>query len=523
MRRPRLRSALLVAAVLTAGVPTVVLADAPALHCGVKQSGSWETIHVDAFKPVQALSSPDSVSAWTVDENRPQDLAVTNGVRVQSSVDHGCDWSDSLVLSATPSSSQGFAGAGAKIVSLALLGSTHVAAVQEGTGAASRPHVMVGTGDSWVTADSGLPAQGSPKLLRTGNDGRTLYLTISPTGGESSGGTSGLPGGLTTGGGDVTSQTGLLYGSTDRGHTWSLRTTANDLPSGGTGFTALDVDSSDSSRLYGIVGGRLAVSSDGGATFRTSTETDFTSLTAMGPQMVVAFRSAGFALYSPSGGGSFNPYRAPTGVTSVGFREGDQTLMIERSGVLQRFSIFTNQVLPAPAGAEPRTGSLTGDRGDQASFHALAGHSLLRYVDPVGKGVVIPPIAAGDTSVPPPNPGKVIPAAQSVTLPVGTSGSVPFRLDLPKNDTPLDLFFLVDDSGSMKDYIQSLKANINHIVASLTRQHVNLKVGVGTLGTGPRTDERPYPDAYVDPAHPKEPYNRPVIYRRLRRIGDTGP
>ncbi|MDX6268774.1 MAG: Integrin beta chain domain [Frankiales bacterium] len=527
MRRPRLRSALLVAAVLSAGLPTIALAGvhdtAPALHCGVAQHGSWETIHIDSFKPVQALSSPDSVSAWTVDAGRPQDLAVSNGVRIQTTADHGCSWSDALALQVTPGNGQSFAGAGAKIVSLALLGSTRVAAVQEGTGAASRPHVLVSSGGSWVTADSGLPAQGAPKLLRAANDGRTLYLTISPTGsGGGSGSTSGLPG-IPVGGGDVNSQTGLLYASTDRGHTWTLRTTANDLPSGGTGFSALDVDASDSNRLYGIVSGHLAVSRDGGGSFTTTPESDFTALTAMEPLTLVAFRASGHVLYSANGGASFSPYAAPGGVTSVGYRPGDSTVMIERSGLLQQLTIFTGMLVNAPAGTQPRSGSLIGDRGNEASYHALAGHSLLRYVDPVGKGVVIPPIAAGDTSVPPPNPGKVIPASQNVTLPVGSSGSVPFTLDLPKNDTPLDLFFLVDDSGSMTDYIESLKTNINDIVASLTRQHVNLKVGVGTLGTGPRKDGKPYPPTYVDPANPSQPYNRPVIYRRLRPVGDTGP
>ena len=524
MRRPRLRSALLVAAVLTAGVPTVVLADAPALHCrGIKQSGSWETIRVAPFKPVASVASSDSVSAWTVDESRPQDLLATNGVRVLATTDHGCDWADSLALSFGPGGGQTFAGANAKIVSLALLGTTHVAAVQEGTGAASRPHIMVGTGSSWTTADSGLPAQGAPKLLRAANDGRTLYLTISPTGSGGEGGSTGLPGGLPVGGsGGVSSQTGLLYASTDRGHTWTLRTTANDLPAGGTGFSALDIDASDSNRLYGIVGGVLAVSRDGGGSFQTTAENGFTALTAMSPLTVVAFRSSGLAYYSANGGANFTSYKAPAGVTSAGFRQGDQTLMIERSGLLQRLSLFSQQTFNTPAGAEPRTGSLTGDRGAQASFHALAGHSLLRYVDPLGKDVVIPPIAAGDTSVPPPVPGTVVPAAQSVTLPVGTAGTAPFTLDLPKNPTPLDLFFLVDSSGSMVDYIDNLKANINRIVAALRAQHIDLAVGVGTLGSGPREGEQGYPATYVYPTDPTRRYNRPVIYRLLRPVGKPG-
>ncbi|MCU1622569.1 MAG: exo-alpha-sialidase [Frankiales bacterium] len=524
MRRPRLRSALLVAAVLSAGIPTIALAQAPALHCGAKLHGSWETIHIDSFKPVQSMSSPDSVSAWTVDETRPQDLAATNGVRVQTTSDHGCDWADSLVLKLGPGSGQSFAGAQAKIVSLALLGSTHVAAVQEGTGAASRPHIMVGTGGSWTTADSGLPAQGAPKLLRAANDGRTLYLTISPTGssGGSSGGTTGLPGLPTTGGG-VGNPAGLLYASTDRGHTWSLRTTANELPSGAAGFTALDVDSSDSNRLYGILNGRLEVSANGGSTFTAPLgNTDLTALTAMGPLTVAAFSASGRMYYSGNAGGSFTNFAAPGGVTSVGYRDGDNTLMIERNGLLQRLTPFTHSVVDTPAGSQPRPGSLTGDRGSQSSFHALSGHSLLRYVDPVPPGTTIPPIAVGDTSVPPPVPGTVVPAAQSVTLQVGSTATVPFRLDLPKNPTPLDLYFLVDASGSMSDYIQSLKANINRIVGSLTFQHVDLKVGVATLGSGEHPDERPYPETYVYPTQPKRPYHKPVIYRRIRAVGQTG-
>ncbi|MCU1602305.1 MAG: exo-alpha-sialidase, partial [Frankiales bacterium] len=525
MRRPRLRSALLAGAVLSMGVPALALAEAPALHCrGVKQTGLWESIHIDSFKPVQSLSSSDTVTGYTVDEGKPQDLAVTNGVRVQSSTDHGCDWTDSLALQATPSASQSFAGLQAKVVSLALLGSTHVAAVQEGSGAASRPHIMVGTGSDWVTADSGLPVQGAPKLLRAANDGRTLYLTVSPTNtGGDGGATTGLPGLPVTGGGGGGTPTGLLYASTDRGHSWTLRTTASDLPSGGEGFSALDVDGSDSNRLYGIVNGQLAVSGNGGSTFTRPVGGGFSAVTAMGPLTVGAFTSGGSFLYSSNGGTTFTRYVGPAGVTSAGYRSGgDSSLMLERSGQILRFTPFTTSLVSAPAATEPRTGSMLGDRSDQASFHALSGHSILRYVDVTSSSTTIPPIATGDTSVPPPRPGVVVPAVRAVTLPVGQTATVPFTLDLPKNPTPLDLFFLVDASGSMTDYIKNLKANINRIVSSLTAQKVDLKVGVGTLGSGERKGDQPYPATYVYPTDPKRTYNRPKIYHRIRAVGAIG-
>ena len=533
MRRPRLRSALLVAALLTAGVPTVALATAPALHCrGLTTSGSWQRIPIDSFQPVNGISSPDTVTGYALDESTPQDVLATNGVRVLRSTDHGCDWSNDLELSPTPTGTQSFAGAAARIVSMALLGRTRVAAVQEGNGAASRPHVLVSDGSGWSTADSGLPAQGAPTLLRAANDGRTLYLSLSPVGGiGGDGGSTGLPGIPVTGGGTVGSETGLLYASTDRGRTWQLRTTPSDLGGTGAGFSALDVDAQDSNRLYGIVNGRLAVSSDGGATFAAPLgSTQVSALTAMGPLSVAVFGPSGRLFYSTNGGGSFGSFPTVPGVTSAGYRQGDQDLMVERSGVLTRVSLFSGRGQDVPAGATPRRGSVTGDRSEQSSWHALAGHSLLRFVDPVPKGTAIPPIAVGDTSVPPPVPGTVVPPTQSITLPVGQSGTVPFTLDLPKNPTPLDLFFLVDASGSMSDYIKDIKTNIRRIVDSLQAQHVDLKVGVGTLGSGPReTGEVPYPYAYVyppntqNPTAPPKKYVRPQIYHLIRAVGDTGP
>ena len=532
MRRPRLRSALLVAAVLSAGVPTVALATAPALHCrGLTTSGSWQRIRVDAFPAVNGLSSPDTVTGYALDEKAPQNVVATNGVRILRSTDHGCDWSDDLALSPTPTGSQSFTGIGSAIVSMAVLGGTRVAAVREGSGAASRPHVLVASGGDWATADSGLPSQGAPTLLRAANDGRTLYLSISPVGGTGggSGGSTGLPGVPVTGGGTVGGQTGLLYASTDRGRTWQLRTTPGDVGAAGAGFTALDVDVQDSNRLYGIVDGHLAVSSDGGSSFLSPLGgTSISALTAMGPLTLAAFSPSGRVYYSTNGGGGFASFPTVSGVTSVGYRQGDQDLLVERSGVLTRVSVFSNAARDVPAGVTPRTGSVTGDRSEQASWHALAGHSLLRFVDPVPRGTVIPPIAVGDTSVPPPIPGVVVPASQAITLPVGQSGTVPFTLELPKNPTPLDLFFLVDASQSMSDYIKDIKANLRRIVAALEAQHVDLKVGVGTLGSGPRErGEVPYPQAYVyppstTPGAPPKKYVRPQIYHRIRAVGDTG-
>lgn len=526
-------------AVLATAVPFTASAYSPHLQCGVTQTGRWERIPVRGFQAVpglQAAQQVDTVKSYTVDENRPQDLAVTNGATVQLSHSNGCSWSTSFDLSPTPTTTQPFAGVSASIVSVALLSGRALAAVQEGTGSASRPHVLVshsGASGSWATSDSGLPAQGSPRLLRVAADSRTAYLTVSPTatGGSDGGSTGivpGLPGGPPVGG----TPTGFLYRTVDGGGSWTLQTGAGDLPSGGTGFSQLDVDASDSNRLYGIVSGRLLISRDGGGTFSTAPGSGYTAVTALGPLSVAAFTSGGQGVYSNNGGASFTGLRAPGGVTSAAYRTGDSGLIVESSGTLRRVEL-NGLITPVPAFAPARTGSLLGDRGNQSSFHALSGHSLLRYVDLLPPGVTIPPLAVGDLTVPPPNAGVVLPAVRNVRLPVGTSSLEDFTLDLPKNPTPLDLYFLVDVSSSMGDYIKDLKANINRIVDTLTAAKVDLKVGVGILGTGPAKGERPYPDAYVyppqpDPAHPSQSapgrtYVKPVLYKRLRPVGDTGP
>ncbi len=524
--RLRWRAALLAGAVLTTATPLVASALAPHLTCGVTQTGRWERIPVRTFKPVNGLSSSDAVTAYTVDRTRAENVVATNGTRIQLSRSNGCDWDDSFALSATPTGAQPFSGATSSIVQVASLGGRVLAAVREGTGAASRPHILLsedGSTGAWAASDSGLPAQGTPRLLRAASDGRTAYLTISPTAADP--GTTGgvLPGvPLPTPGG--VAPAGLLYRTTDGGASWTLQTTASDLPSGGTDFSQLAIDAGSSDRLYGIVAGRLVLSTDGGASFHAGPTGEFTAVTAMTPGSLAAFTSGGTGYFSNNAGGTFATFTAPSGVTSAAARSGSTYLVVESNGVLRTLEPG-GSALAIPAAAPATRGSLLGDRSAQSSFHALAGHALLRFVDPIPKGTVNPPLAAGDRSVPPPNPGVVLPGVRNISLPIGSTEREDFTLDLPKNPTPLDLFFLVDVSTGMEGAINDVKANITRIIGSLTAAKVNLKVGIGTVGTGPARAENDYPDAYVYPPVGLQPdprhYVKPVIYKRIRAVGAT--
>ncbi len=539
MARPRIRAALLVGALVATATPLLAQAVAPKLSCGITQTGRWERLPVDTFRPISGIagSTANRVTSYTVDEQRPQDLAVTNGFAVQRSTSNGCSWSTVYSLSATPTGAEPFVGAQSQIVSVALLSGRSMAAIQEGSGSASRPHVVVSDagGTTWTTRDNGLPSQGAPRLLRAASDGRTAYLTISPTatGGDDGGGTGGVIPPLPGGGNPVTgTPTGFLYRTTDGGGTWTLQTGATDLPGGGTGFSQLDIDPSDSNRLYGIVGGRLLTSRDGGGTFTAAPGSGYTAVTATGPLAIAAFNSGGGVL-SSNGGGTFTALPAPAGITSVAARTADSNLAIETNGSLKLLDP-TGKVTNVPAAVSARPGSLLGDRGNQSSFHALAGdRAVLRYVDTVPPGVTVRPAAVGDLTVPPPNPGFVSPRARNVQLQVGESGLADFALDLPKNPTPLDLFFLVDISTGMGSYVETLQAKIRDIVSRLEAAGVDLKVGVGTIGTGQARGENSYPPFYTYPPQPDlnnpgqtrpgRTYTKPVLYKRLRAVGQTGP
>ena len=526
--QPRLRTALLLGAVLVTGTPVVATALAPHLQCGVTQTGRWERLPVPAFKAISGIgaSTRDTLTAYSVDRTRPQNVVATNGYRVQLSRSHGCAWHDAYALSPAPTTNQPFAGAAASIVSVAALDGRTLVAVQEGSGAASRPHVMVSLdGTTFRASDNGLPAQGAPRLLRAAGDGRTSYLTISPT--ATDGG--GLPGVPLPGG--TTTPTGLLYRTVDGGASWTLQTGAGDLANGGAGFSQLDIDPQNTNRLYGIVGGQLVTSADGGATFRQGPAGQYTAVTAMGPSQVAAFTAGGLAYVSTDGGRRYSQFSAPRGVTSAAFRSESTYLVVESSGTLRMLEPG-GAAVPIPAAAPAKPGSLLGDRGTQSSIHALSGHSLLRYVDPIPKGTVIPPVAVGDLSVPPPSPGTVLPGVRNLSLPIGTGAVADFTLNLPKNPTPLDLFFLVDVSTGMDSVIDDVKKNLSRIVSSLKAANVNFKVGVGTVGTGPARGEDPYPDAYVYPpvvdrgdpskSHPDpRRYEKPSLYKRIRSVGAT--
>jgi hypothetical protein len=519
----RWRAALAGAAVITAVVPAVSFAVSPKLTCRTATTvGFWQKVAVDSFHAVPGVPTTDKLTGYAVDAIHPGTVVATNGTTLERSTHSGCDWTDVFSLGLQPSADVPLSGQTSKITSTAVINGRVLAAVREGTGAASRPHVVgsnSGQPGTFAAADSGLPPQGAPKLLRAASDGHTVYLVLTPVADDSSGpvDTGGLPSlppvdPPTTSGGKV----GLLYASTDGGHSWALRTSASDLPAGA-GLDQLAVDRGNPNLLYAISNGLLYLSNDGGATFaraRVNNE-DVTAVETMAPGQAAFFTRSGFAITITNSGKSISGGQSIIkGVTSAAYRAGDNRLAVEANGQLGLIDPRTGLSYFSPGPTAVR-GSLTGDMGQQATYHGLSGHALLRYADPPPPTQVDTPVNLDDLGVPPPPPGRITPGSRTVQLKVGTSGIYDYSLAMPKSPTPLDLFFLIDTSGSMSSYIENLKGNISKVVRAIQGAGINLNVGVGTLGTGPRPGEVVPP--YFNPKDPNDHGSQ--LYALFRRIG----
>ena len=521
MPRRRLRVALataLLAPLLLA--PVVAHALSTAVGCpDAGRDGPWQILPVEAFRGTEGVSTRDVVTGYAVDSSRPQRVLATNGNTVKTSGSYGCAWEDGLVLDAAPDEAVPVSGTTSTVVSVALLpGGAALAAIREGTGAASRPHVAVsrsGERGSWRFADAGLPVQGAPRLLEAAGDGRTAYLVMSAIadGGTSGGTLPGLPSAPPAG-----DAAGSLYATTNGGGSWELRTPAGELPADG--VTGLSVDPTDPSLLYLVSGERLLVSRDGGRTLRDAGLSGVRAVEAMEPREVAVAQDVGpetgLIQHSRDGGASFSPRASARGLDSLGYRRGDGMLVGEGNGRLLRIDA-RRDAPPEPVRIplQPTRGTALGDRGSSPSYTVLAEHAILRWVDLTAGRTPPPPPVVGDLAAPPPPPGRVEPAVQAVTMPVGETRLLDYRLVLSPSPTPVDVMFLVDTSPSMTPYIEELRENLRRIATTLAGAGVDVKIGLATAGPGPADGEPPYPE--VKPGDPS--YRKPALYRLLRPIG----
>ncbi|GAC1442247.1 MAG: hypothetical protein NVS3B26_08610 [Mycobacteriales bacterium] len=469
---------------------------------------------IPAFPGVQGVTTADEVSAYAQGVADPSRVLVTNGTTVTGSQSQGCSWSRVLTLTAAPSDATIPSGVSARIRVLALLASGRgLAAVQDGAGSTSRL-VVLGSDQPAVggygRSDSGLPPQGVPAAFGVSPRGSTVYLALHSVTSEAGGPVPALPGPLSASAPPAAA--GVLYASSDGGHSWVSRLSAGDPTSPLRDITALSVGADGA--VFAIAGGALRVSRDAGSSFSVAGPPSLgvaRSVTTSGDEVAVSGSGGTYASYDS--GRSWAAV-SPVAADHVALRPGDSKLAVVVAGQLELVDRSTGAVSAPQAVSRP--GLLGADASSGASFHAISGHALLRYVDPVaaGGGALPPPPVAGDAPPTPPLPGVLLPAAVHLRLPRGGSTTVSYSLRLPDNPTPLNVFYLVDVSSTLTDYQSTLNSSIRAATVALTRHRVAVRAGIATLGTGPSKGKPPYPDVSATPN-----YHKPTLYHLLRSLG----
>lgn len=469
------------------------------------RTGTWSTYAVPDF----ALGA-DAISEHAVDGDR---WLVTNGTVVLDSRDGGCTWEELLRLPETPTTQVPARRSTDRVKALAAAGGRVLAAVE--VGVADLPDVLVINEESptdqpatvVLTGTTSLVAGGSlnPPLGRPGDlvlapsDGRTAYVVAG----------------------------GRLHVSRDAGASWrpanppstALRSDGRqstiDLEPPRVGDIA--VDPHDAFELWVQWASGTYGTSDGGQTWQTGVERlreGAFPLVAVGssrgtPPRVTAVEhdvedlsgAVGKAVglrqgdggpletsraFTPGGAGTITG--APSSLASSGPRTDlvMTTLAVGATGS-EVYYLLGNELLRVDEFSLSPLSDVLRARGGAYAFRSdrlvhlwrpdRAG--LQRFTPPA-----LPPVTVGVGSIgaalPPLSPQTVLSSAvDAVRLAPGASAQLDLALDLGAEPTPVDVFFLIDSSGSMGDVIDGVAEGFAELARQLGRRRIDAHFGLG--------------------------------------------
>ena len=492
------RSALaLVLAALSLAVP----AHAAPVSCpveGAVRTGpdGWTRIAGPVFP-----AGGDTMTSYAVDEMRPERLFATNGVGISSSRDGGCTWIGATLpeeeLSAlTPLGGESGGVSQRKLLDVTLpfvaastvwaYGITDVA-VGGGTPMA-QPRVLLSAdgGRSFALANgttAPLPRFGRPVALRTAASPLEAFLLMDES---------------------VPVETRSLFRTTNGGVEWTR------LPALPAEFTDVAVDFFRGV-LWAWNDSGLFQTADNGVTWvqigtpappvRVDVATLFTTIVLQNGARL-DFVGARRVLMLP----------APDLVTSV--TAGPELGMVATSSVTDGVQLDPPLRIQnrKPIDVTPEDVTLSdlnlgqSKLDDKYVLYGFSPRALYRRAIPDDFDIPPPPIPVVvlEKAVPPPPKKPFLrPAGGIVTLKPGEARKVTYDLVLPPTPTPLDVFFMTDSTGSMRDAIGAVQEGVQDIVDDLSAAGIDLHFGVA--------DFRDYPQQPNDSAT--------YPYKRHRAVG----
>ncbi len=459
-------------------------------------------------------SAGERLVDFAVDPELGQRVWVTDGWSILTSADGLCTsqvaWS--LDDEAGPT---GLGSASSSVMALAVpdgrgAASRLYALVQDATttGAASRFRLVVteDAGATWELRGDGLPpvalageaercGDDQPCDLVVGGDLDTVYVRFSTVGGTT------------------------LYASTDGGRTFSQRaaglayaTEEGEVRPRGHVLTDVAADPLVPGVLWGTgsVDGP-ASSDDGGATFTRYPALNRFVLPLEDIRHVdVANSGAGLGVVFVGEDASGRTHATTSLDEGTTFPPGLGPLPGRATGVLLTSQyatvvattegLFTDGHVPGARTpgrlAGPDAGGMrrlqhagSAAPGQPEAIWAMTDQVIRRFqvfsqTPPPQRPVAPVDLGAFDPFAVPERPDGRLVGPPAVALEPGESAVVDYFLDLPSVELPLDLWFLLDETGSMQDEFETLARGIKDIVAGIRAEGTDLQVGLASYGNG---------------------------------------
>lgn len=426
-------------------------------------------------------------------------IYVTNGAVIMGSSAF-CRWTELYRLPAAPDSAEPYSSSDSVITVLdaSMRPNTVYAGIQSND-ATRGVHVVRTTdafGGEWAPASGGAlqAATGRLRALRSApSNPDVVYALVDPT---SEAAPLELPVGATQ----------VVYRTADGGGRWEARSVLARRPGGLPDELALPslvvnddlkgiaVDPANDGNVWLFGAGGLLQSRDGATTFALQVAdaigvVDIAMVPGVGSRVRAYELAAASRMHVSDGGAPFVPAPGPPGVaqsasSGTGFI---QHVVSSNAGVYG---------LPAPAlPGMPYTNFSPPDR--RAVFDivtaALPGNpigallvgrtdatiEIFLLVQSITAPPKPPPLVLDDSDVATFDAGDIAPDGRRIVLRPGESRRVHYRLILPPAPTPLDVYFLIDVSGSMDDAIRGVQVAMNAIVSRLHAQGIDVHFGVG--------------------------------------------
>ena len=477
--------------------------------CGVA-SGDWTSIPAPAF-----TSGGNAIVDLAISPPKPSLMYATNGEVVLRSTDGGCSWRESYKPGpgALPVGG-GEPGATEAVVASEAAPTRAYLMIQETVGPAARPQVLRtdNAGATWQPASAGLPPTGAPAFLRVApSDPDTAYLAIA-----------------------VQGVVELLYGTNDGGATWTLRSNFGQGP--GSSISDVKIDPLDPNDVWVATSSGLYRSTDGGRSFAPIQEFVDIPTGAVdvfhkqgAPANILGFTAEG-ALVSDDGGENWLKVDTRGQVTSVAHGHVPQSRLMSASGKVWVYvpNLFSWVDARAP---HANVRGLQSSRVATPGFYGFTESTIEFYAGPVAdsvkippKTVVIPDLSLLDPGAPPvERPAKLTPEDRVIKIDAGKSKEVPYRLEVPKSQTPLDVYFLVDTSSSQNKFLVGMVKALRDIINGLASAGVDVQFGMAEYRNYPHSD----PPRLGQPGSPcpggaaATCYETNFVYRQVQDIAPT--